>query len=67
MNKFAERLKQLREDKGLSIRQLANKINVSHMTISRWEKSIGSPTVESVIAFSKFFGVTTDYLLGLED
>jgi transcriptional regulator with XRE-family HTH domain len=67
MEKFAERLKELREEKGLSYVKLAQKIGVSDVTIGRWEKLTSVPSATEIIALSKFFGVSADYLLGLED
>ena len=67
MNKFKDRLKELRLEKGLSIQALAKEINISNATICRWENGITDITGENLIILSKFFGVTSDYLLGLED
>ena len=67
MNKFAERLKELREEKELSQVELAKAINISAACINRWEKNLRTPNADSIIALAKFFGVTTDYLLGLKD
>ena len=67
MKIFAERLKDLRLEKGLSIRQLAKKVDLSPMAISHWENYSRTPSADALIILSKFFGVTTDYLLGLED
>ena len=60
MNKFAERLKELRIEKELSQSALAK-------AIARWESNLQIPNINVAIAFAIFFGVTTDYLLGLED
>lgn len=64
---FKERLKELREDSGLSMSELANKIGVSTNTISRWERGERIPNLEALVALAKFFKVSTDYLCGLED
>lgn len=64
---FPERLKELRMEKKLSTRELGNKIGCSHIAISRWERGIKKPNVDNLIALSCYFGVSTDYLLGLED
>lgn len=63
---FAERLKELRTEKGLSMRELASKIDVSDVAIYQWEHEIRMPTLENVVKIAKFFGVTTDFLSGLE-
>ena len=67
MKKFAERLKELRLGKGLSIDNLSKLINVGHSSISRWENSQARINAEQLIVLAQFFGVSTDYLLGLED
>lgn len=67
MDKFAKRLKELRKENNLSLSQLAKAIGVSGIAISRWENQLRIPNIESLIALAKYFGVTTDYLLGLVD
>ena len=67
MKIFAERLRELRQEKGLSMMQLSKKINISDATISRWENNQSSIKAEELVTLSKFFNVTTDYLLGLEN
>ena len=67
MKIFAERLKELRLEKGLSILALSKKINVSDASICRWENNQTDVKGEQLIQIAKFFGVSTDYLLGLED
>ncbi len=67
MKEFAERLKDLRLEKGLSQRELAKSVNISHVAIARWESASRVPNAEAVVTLAKFFGVTTDYLLGLTD
>jgi len=62
---FSIRLKELREENNLSQRQLAEKTQICQANISRWEKRIQDPSTESIIALAEFFGVTTDYLLGV--
>lgn len=67
MDTFAKRLKELREQHHLSMMQLANVIHVSDAAISNWENSINEPKISYLVALSKYFEVSTDYLLGLED
>lgn len=64
---IAQRIKQLRLEKNLTQPELAKKINVSNGQISFWENSINEPKASYIIKLAKFFNVTTDYLLGLED
>lgn len=67
MSKLSIRLKELREEKGLSARQLAKALNVSDRAIQRWEKEERIPNAEAIISIAKYFEVTTDYLLGVDD
>lgn len=64
---FCERLKALRLEKNLSTRQLAKEINCSNIAISRWERGTQTPTIETLVILCKYFKVTANYLLGLED
>lgn len=67
MKVFAERLKELRTERGLSLKQLAKEINVTDIAISRWERQLRLPNIENLTNLAKFFAVSTDYLVGLED
>lgn len=67
MKMFAERLKELRKEKGVSLKLLASEIGVSDIAISRWENKQRVPNIESLVALAKYFGVSCDYLVGLED
>lgn len=53
----------LRKEKNLTQKQLAEKINVSDKAISRWETGKGFPDVNSLVALSEFFGVSVNELL----
>ena len=67
MLKFAERLKELRAERGLSQRKLAKLIGVSDKAISLWENNESVPNFEAVVVISQFFKVSLEYLAGLED
>ena len=64
---FAEKLQELRFDKNLSTVALGKELNVSNSTICRWEKGTMVPNIIHLYNVARFFGVTTDYLLGLEN
>ena len=66
-NNFKKILKELREEKQLGQIQLGKELGVSHGIISAWENGVHEPTLSNLIAIAKFFGVTIDYLAGLED
>ena len=63
---FGERLKELRIEKGLSCRQLAQEIGVSGSSIVRWENEQNDILAELLLKLADFFGVSIDYLLGRE-
>ncbi|MBQ6701683.1 MAG: helix-turn-helix transcriptional regulator [Clostridia bacterium] len=60
---FAENLKQLRKEKGVTQEKLSEILGVSAQSVSRWELSICYPDIEMLPAISNYFGVTVDELL----
>jgi len=64
---FSQRVKGLRKQRRLSQKELGEIIGVTHKTISTIESGISSTTIDKLIILAKFFGVSTDYLLGLKD
>ena len=66
-NKFKDILKILREEKGIGQVQLANTIGVSKGIISLWENGLREPGMFSLMLLSQYFGVSIDYLVGLEE
>ena len=63
---FAEKLKDLRKQKGISQEQLAEKIYVSRQAITKWESGNGLPDIENLIAISNLFNESLDSLLSEE-
>ena len=59
-----KRLKELRINKGLSQKQLANVFHASQNTISQWENGTRKPSYDVTQEVASFFGVSVDYLLG---
>ena len=66
-NIFKERLKELRLENNLTQQKLADKTNLTQPAIVKWEKGQRTPAMESLIILAKFFGVSIDYLVGLEN
>ncbi|MCL2846892.1 MAG: helix-turn-helix domain-containing protein [Firmicutes bacterium] len=66
VSKFAERIKELRNEKKLSQRYMASALGIKLSSYQKYEKG-GEPTHENLIKIAKFFGVSTDYLLGIVD
>ncbi len=67
MQEFGERLRMLRIEKGIGQIQLSKELEVGKSIISLWELGKCEPTLSKLIAIAKFFGVSIDYLAGLED
>lgn len=64
MKIFADRLKDLRSEKGISQAQLAKTLGVSYGIVCYWETDRSEPTAPNLVKIADFFGVTVDYLLG---
>lgn len=65
MSQLGDVLTELRKDKGMTQKQLAERFNISGATVSSYETGAHQPTIEVLVQYSKTFDVTTDYLLGL--
>lgn len=61
------RIKQLREKRGISQVRLSIELGVSQETVSAYENGKHYPSVQSLIKLSEIFGVSCDYILGLSD
>ncbi len=60
---LADKITNLRKKNGWSQEELAEKMQVSRQAVSKWESAQAAPDLEKILALSKLFGVTTDYLL----
>lgn len=60
---LSKKIYELRKTHSLSQEQLAEKVNVSRQSISKWESGETVPEIERIIELSKVFNVSTDYLL----
>lgn len=60
---LSKKIYELRKSNGMSQEVLAEKINVSRQSISKWESGETVPEIDRIIELSKVFGVSTDYLL----
>lgn len=65
--KFRERIKELRTQRNMSQMDLAVATGISQSAIAKWELGKTEPTATAIIMLSRFFGETTDYLLGESD
>lgn len=64
---YYNRIKELREEKELNQTQLGNIFNLNQKTISQYERKERQIPNDLIIELAKFFGVSTDYLLGASD
>lgn len=64
--KLHEKIYTLRKQQNLSQEALAEKLGVSRQSVSKWETGEATPEVSKLLALSKIFSVTTDYLLNDE-
>lgn len=60
---LADKIIALRKRNGWSQEELADKLDVSRQSVSKWEGGQSTPDINKIIALSQLFGVSTDYLL----
>lgn len=60
---FNNKLYELRKQKGFSQEELANRLNVSRQTVSKWEVGDSTPDMEKLIAISDLFEISLDELV----
>lgn len=63
MDKFGEKLQQLRQRQGLSQSQLAEMLGVTRTHVSRMERGEKTPNIAMLLKIANIFGVTTDLLI----
>ena len=63
---FAEKLKSIRKQAGMSQEQLAEKLGVSRQAVTKWETDAGIPDIENIMAISALFDISIDELLSNE-
>lgn len=67
MNKLAEQLKRVRNEKGLSQKALAKLLNVTQPAVAKWESGTREPSLDDLIKIADILGETIDFLLGRKD
>ena len=65
MSNFSQRLKELRIDKQLSQKELADIVSTGQSSISAWERGEREPLAHQIIALAICFDCSADYLLGI--
>lgn len=63
---FAEKLKSIRKQAGMSQEQLAEKLGVSRQAVTKWETDAGIPDIENIMAISALFHISIDELFSNE-
>ena len=61
--KLGDKIMTLRRQQGWSQETLAEKLDVTRQSVSKWESAQSVPDLDKILAISELFGVTTDYLL----
>lgn len=64
---FPERLGQLRFQHNISQSALSKQLGITRATVNAWEMGAGYPNAQSLIDLSRYFKVSVDYLLGLDN
>ena len=63
---ISERIRGLREKNGISQAELARRLDVTRSSVNAWESGLSAPTTQYVVALTRVFHVSADYLLGTE-
>ena len=63
---LADKIVALRKKSGWSQEELAQQLNVTRQSVSKWEGAQSVPDIDKILQMSRLFGVSTDYLLGVE-
>ncbi len=64
---IGKRIRELREEKGINQKKLAEEIGVAQSAISQWESGINEPKASYVCYLADYFDVSADFLLGREE
>ena len=64
---FDERIRQLRQARGISQVELSAALDVTKQSVSNWENNNIQPSIDILIQLSQYFSVSTDYILGLDE
>lgn len=64
---IANRLQQLRKEKGYSQEELAQALGLSRQAVSKWERAESSPDTDNLICLAKLYGMSLDELLNTDE
>lgn len=62
-----ERILQLMDEQGIKGNKLTSELGLSSSAISEWKKGKGKPSTDAVVKIAKYFHVSTDYILGVDE
>ena len=65
--KTSERIKELRDKKGIKQVELARHLSVSRTSVNAWEMGLSVPSLDRLIVIAQYFHVSLDYLVGMND
>lgn len=63
---IADRIKNLRENMGMTQIELAKRLNITRSSVNAWEQGISVPSTQFIVELALLFKVSTDYLLCVE-
>ena len=63
---ICDKIKELRENAGYSQAQLAKRLDVTRSSVNAWEMGLSTPTTQYIVALSKLFHFSADYILGIK-
>lgn len=65
--KIAEKLSYLRNEKGLTQEEVAQALNISNKTVSKWENGTSMPDITMLVQLAKYYNVSSDFLLDISE
>ena len=66
-NNISKKIKELREQNNITQNKLANDLFIKQQTVAQWENGSRALKADSIISLAKYFNVSTDYVLGLDN
>ncbi len=64
---LSDKIKMLRENAGITQSELAKSLGLTRSAVNAWEMGLSVPSTQYVVELAKFFNVSTDFLLGMEE
>lgn len=63
---IADKIKALRESRGMTQAELARQLGITHSGVNAWEMGLSVPSTQYVVDLALFFNVSSDFLLGID-